>query len=129
MKFKYNLFNLITAIVFVLSFLSLMISYATSFMYYVALVLFMAGFVMLSIVFMKSYLKQRVEDENASDEIIMRLSGGIDGEAYVMADEKQNKKERAKNRTRHFDKLLPFIFCVVIVGLFMFMFIRALIIK
>ena len=77
----------------------------------------------------RSYLKQRVEDENASDEIIMRLSGGIDGEAYVMADEKQNKKERAKNRTRHFDKLLPFIFCVVIVGLFMFMFIRALIIK
>ena len=129
MKFRYNIFNLITAIMFILAFLSLMISYATSIMYYFAMTFFVAGFSMLSVILMKAYLKQKGKDENVADPIIMQLSGGVDGEAYVMADEKQNRRERNRKRTQQFDRLLPFIFSVLLSGLFVFLLIKSIFFK
>ena len=125
MKFRFNVLNLSTAVLFVLAFVSLMISYASHFMYFVAMVFFIVAFAMLAFIMIKIFLKGKEED-NPADPIIMHLSGGADGEAYVMADEKQNKAERKRKRMQKFDRLLPFIFCVLIDMLFIFLFIKSL---
>ena len=114
---------------FVLAFLSLMISYATTIMYYVAMVFFVVGFSMLSVIFIKNYINQSIDDDTIGDPIIMELSGGVDGETYVMTDEKQNKKERRIKRTQKFDRLLPSIFSILAAGLFLFLFIRSIIVN
>ena len=126
MKFKFNVLNLSTAVVFLLAFVSLMASYATQVMYYVAICFFIVGFSLLAVVLMKLYLKKNSEEDNPNDAIIMHLSGGADGETYVMADESQNKAEKKKKRAQKFDKLLPFLFCVLIDALFIFLFIKSL---
>lgn len=127
MKFKYNIFNLITASIFVLAFLSLMISYATSFIYYVAIVLFAAGFAMLSIILMKRYIKNKNIDE-AEAPIVMELSGGVDGETYVMMDETKDKQAKKRKFGQAIEKLLPFIFSSLASLLFLILFIRKLIV-
>ena len=127
MKFKYNIFNLVTASIFVLAFLSLMISYATSFIYYVAIVLFAAGFAMLSIILMQRYIKNKNIDE-AEAPIVMELSGGVDGETYVMMDETKDKQAKKRKFGQTIEKLLPFIFSSLASLLFLILFIRKLIV-
>ena len=127
MKFKYNIFNLVTASIFVLAFLSLMISYATSFIYYVAIVLFAAGFAMLSIILMKRYIKNKNIDE-AEAPIVMELSGGVDGETYVMMDETKDRQAKKRKFGQTIEKLLPFIFSSLASLLFLILFIRKLIV-
>ena len=127
MKFKYNIFNLVTASIFVLAFLSLMISYATSFIYYVAIVLFAAGFAILSIILMKRYIKNKNIDE-AEAPIVMELSGGVDGETYVMMDETKDRQAKKRKFGQTIEKLLPFIFSSLASLLFLILFIRKLIV-
>ncbi len=127
MKFKYNIFNLVTASIFVLAFLSLMISYATSFIYYVAIVLFAVGFAMLSIILMKRYIKNKNIDE-AEAPIVMELSGGVDGETYVMMDETKDRQAKKRKFGQTIEKLLPFIFSSLASLLFLILFIRKLIV-
>ena len=127
MKFKYNIFNLVTASIFVLAFLSLMISYATSFIYYVAIVLFAVGFAMLSTILMKRYIKNKNIDE-AEAPIVMELSGGVDGETYVMMDETKDRQAKKRKFGQTIEKLLPFIFSSLASLLFLILFIRKLIV-
>ena len=124
MKFLFNKFNLITAIVFFAAFVSIMISYATYVMFYPAMALFCAGFVMLSIRFIKNYLQK---PENQFQDIILEKSEGIDGETYVMRDEKTDRRERRKIRFSRFQKLLPIILSILAAALFVFLFINSLI--
>lgn len=124
MKFIFNRFNLITAIVFLLAFVSIMISYATYVMFYPAMVLFCAGFVMLSIRFIKNYIQK---PENQNQDIVMEKSAGIDGETYVMRDEKADKKAKRQKFYSNTQKLLPIIFSLLAAVLFVFLFINSLI--
>lgn len=124
MKFRYNIFNFLTAIMFVLAFLCVMISYATFFMFYPAMVFFEAGFVMLSIKLIKDYTAKKENMEQKEDVIVMELASGEDGEAYVM---QQDKKKKNRKRISGFDSLLPIIFSVLAATLFIYLLISSII--
>lgn len=127
MKFKYNIFNFVTAIVFLLAFLSLMFSYLTSFMYYPAIIFFLAGFVMLSIRFVKNYIKQKKLLDEQQDAIVMELASGQNGETYVMSDPKADKKQAKRRSRRNFEMLLPSIFTILISLIFVYLLISSII--
>ena len=114
MKFKFGVFNTIISATFMLAFLCLMFSYLSSVMYYPAMVLFFAGFVMLSVALLRRYLKQTWMFEEKQDAIVMELAMGQDGEKYVMQSAKQQKKQRRQQRLKNFDRLTPFLICVVV---------------
>ena len=124
MKFRYNIYNFVTAIMFVLAFLCIMISYATSFMFYPAMILFEAGFVMLSIKLIKDYSFKKENMEQKEDVIIMELASGENGESYVM---KEDKKKKKGNRNFNFEKLLPAILSISAAVLFMYLLISTII--
>ena len=124
MKFRYNIFSFITAIMFVLAFFCVMLSYATNFMFYPAMAFFEAGFVMLSIKLIKEYSGQKENMEQKEDVIVMELASGEDGEAYVMSQDKKKKRYR---RSASFDKLLPIIFSILAAALFAYLFISTII--
>lgn len=125
MKFRYNIFNFTIAVMFVLAFLCVMLSYATFFMFYPAIVFFEAGFVMLSIRFIKNYNDNKDSVEQKEDIIIMELASGENGEEYVMKQEKSNKKHKRRNGS--FDKLLPVLFSIFASVLFVYLFVSTLI--
>ena len=92
MKIKFNTFNLIIGISFILAFICLMVSYATYFMFYPSMIFFEAGFVMLSVRLIQAYAKSQKEIEERQEVIVMQLAEGEDGETYVMQDKKKEKK-------------------------------------
>lgn len=127
MKIKFNTFNLIIGISFILAFICLMVSYATYFMFYPSMVFFEAGFVMLSVRLIQAYAKSQKEIEERQEVIVMQLAEGEDGETYVMQDKKKEKKLRRKRRSQRFDRLLPSIFSIGVAILIAYMFISSII--
>ena len=127
MKFKYNLFNFVTAIMFVLAFLCLMVSYATQYMYIPTMVFFEAGFVMLSYILIKSGLKKQQEQDERQEVIVMQLAEGEDGESYVMQSSKQDKKIKRKRRSQLLERYMPAIFAILAAGLIMYMLVSSII--
>ena len=127
MKFRYNILNFTTAIVFLVAFICVMLSYLTQYMFIPALVLFGAGFILLSVSLIISFIKRNKLAEDQQEAIIMELAQGEDGDRYVMLDEKQDKKQKRKRRFANFDRLLPIILSVGISCAFVFMLIRAII--
>ncbi len=127
MKFRYNKLNFSIAIIFILAFLCLMFSYATSFMYIPAMLFFAVGFSMLSYVFLKNYIVLQKEIEQRQETIVMELASGEDGETYVMQDETNNKKMRRRKRSQRFERLLPSIFCIVVAVFMAYMLISSII--
>lgn len=127
MKFRYNVFNFITAISFVLAFLCLMFSYATHIMFFPSMIFFEVGFVMLSIILIKNYIAKQKEVNQMQDAIVMELASGENGETYVMQDEKKDKKSKRKKRSQKFDRLLPSIFTILAAGLILYMVISSFI--
>jgi ABC-type transport system involved in cytochrome bd biosynthesis fused ATPase/permease subunit len=127
MKFKYNIFNFITAIAFVLAFLCLMFSYATQIMFYPSMVFFEVGFVMLSVKLIQNYLAKQNELSQQQETIVMELLSGEDGETYVMQDEKKDKKARRKKRAQKFDRLFPSIFSILAAALILYMLISSIV--
>lgn|SRR5574344_807630 len=128
MKFKYNVFNFVTSIIFMLAFLCLMLSYITSIMFYPTMALFCAGFVMLSIRFIKNYNKQNVQLEQKQETIVMELSSGEDGEKYVMQDDNSSKKARRKKRIDKFDRFLPSLFMIFASILFLYLLVSRIVV-
>ena len=129
MKFRYNIFNFITAIMFVLAFLSIMISYATVYMYYPAIIFFETGFVMLTIRLMKNYLTKKDDLEQKEEVIVMELASGENGDEYVMRQDELNKKGKRKKRSVQFDRLMPVIFSMLASILFMYLLISTIVTK
>lgn len=129
MKFRYNKFYFATAVIFVFAFLSLMFSYLTTAMFYPAMVLFCAGFVMLSITFLKIYKKQTIEMEQRQEMLVMERSVNDGGETYVMQDATLDKKQKRKKRRQNFDRLLPAIVCIVISAVFAYLLISTFVVK
>lgn len=127
MKFKFSVFNLSIAISFMLAFVCLMFSYLTPFMYYPALVLFCAAFILLTVSFIKTYIKNKTISEEQQDAIIMELAMGEDGEKYVMQDSKKAKKQIKQNRRQNLDKLIPIIVSVAFSCLFIYLLITSII--
>ena len=127
MKFKYNIFNFISAIDFVLAFLCLMFSYATQIMFYPSMVFFEVGFVMLSVKLIQNYLAKENELSQQQETIVMELLSGEDGETYVMQDEKKDKKARRKKRAQKFDRLFPSIFSILAAALILYMLISSIV--
>ena len=130
MKFKFSVYSLITSGIFITAFLCLMLSYINSIaviMYYPALVFFCAGFIMLSIAYLKKYLNEKWITDEQQDAIVMELAQGEDGERYVMQDPKQIKKQNRQKRRANFDKLLPFIVFATISCIFVYLLISAII--
>ena len=127
MKFRYNIFNFITGIMFVLAFLCIMISYATFFMYYPAMVFFEAGFVMLSITLLKSAVSKNDDYAQREETIVMELASGENGDAYVMQEEKLSKKKKGKKRNAQFERFVPSILCMLAAVLFLYLLISTII--
>ena len=98
MKRRYNVFNLATAIVFLVAFILLMLSYITQIMFLPATVLFCAGFIMLSVALIKAYLEYQKTQKEVSDAIEMDAASGPDGAEYVVESEKASKKKRKIKR-------------------------------
>ena len=126
MKLKFNTFNLIIGISFILAFICLMVSYATYFMFYPSMAFFEAGFVMLSVRLIQAYAKSQREIEERQEVIVMELAEGEDGETYVMQDKKHDKKLKKKRRRQKFDRLLPSIFSIGAAVLIAYMFISSI---
>jgi hypothetical protein len=112
---------------FLLAFISLMLSYITNFMFFGTCIFFCAGFVMLSITLIKNYISQKQSFEESQDAIIMELAQGEDGEKYVMQNEKQSKKQKRSLRLKNFDRLLPSIFSILAACLFAYLIIQSII--
>ena len=127
MKFRYNVFNFITSILFMLAFLCLMISYATYFMFVFAMVFFCAGFVMLSIRLVTNYAKHKNDREEQLEAIEMELASGVDGEQYVMKTEKNDRRMRAQNRRLAVEKLLPSILSITASLIFAYLIVSTII--
>lgn len=127
MKFRYNIFNFVTAMIFVLAFLCLMISYASVYLFYPTFALFSAGFVMLSIRLIKNYVVQKDSEQESADAIVMELASTDDGETYVMQDEKKDKKLRKKIKKNRLDKLMPIILCIICALIFAYMLVSCII--
>ncbi len=125
MKRRYNIFNLATAIVFLLAFILLMLSYITQIMFLPATVLFCAGFIMLSVALIKAYLEYQKTQKEVSDAIEMDAASGPDGAEYVVESEKESKKKRKIKRYSNFDRLLPIILCLIVAGLFIYLMAKA----
>lgn len=125
MKRRYNIFNLATAIVFLLAFILLMLSYITQIMFLPATVLFCAGFIMLSVALIKAYLEYQKTQKEVSDAIEMDAASGPDGAEYVVESEKESKKKRKIKRYSNFDRLLPIILCLIVAGLFIYLMMKA----
>lgn len=125
MKRRYNIFNLATAIVFLLAFILLMLSYITQIMFLPATVLFCAGFIMLSVALIKAYLEYQKTQKEVSDAIEMDAASGPDGAEYVVESEKASKKQRKIKRYSNFDRLLPIILCLIVAGLFIYLMAKA----
>ena len=127
MKFRYNIFNFITAMCFVLAFLSLMFSYITYFMFYPAMAFFATGFVLLSVRLVKNYVSNKDKIEEQTEAIEMELASGVDGETYVMKAETNDKKARRRMRSLSFQKLLPSMLSIAASCLFIFLLISSII--
>lgn len=127
MKRRYNIFNLATAIVFLVAFILLMLSYITQIMFLPATVLFCAGFIMLSVALIKAYLEYQKTQKEVSDAIEMDAASGSDGAEYVVESEKASKKKRKTKRYSNFDRLLPIILCLIVAGLFIYLMTKAFI--
>ena len=127
MKFKYNIFNFITAIMFLLAFFCLMLSYATHFMYYPTMVFFEAGFVMLSYILIKNGIKKQAEQDERQEVIVMQLAEGEDGETYVMQSDKTNKKAKRKRRSQLLERYMPAVFTILAAGLIMYMLVSSIV--
>ena len=127
MKFKYSVFNFVTAIMFVLAFLCLMVSYATQYMYIPTMVFFEAGFVMLSYILIKSGLKKQQEQDERQEVIVMQLAEGEDGESYVMQSSKQDKKIKRKKRSQFWERFTPAGFSILAAGLILYMIINTIV--
>ena len=127
MKFKFSVFNLSIATSFALAFICLLFSYLTPIMYYPALVLFCVSFILLSINFIISYIKNQKIYQEKQDAIIMELAMGEDGEKYVMQDPKQAKKQNKKNRTQNFERLSPTIVALAFSCLFLYLLVSSII--
>lgn len=125
MKRRYNIFNLATAIVFLVAFILLMLSYITQIMFLPATVLFCAGFIMLSVALIKAYLEYQKTQKEVSDAIEMDAASGPDGAEYVVESEKESKKKRRIKRYSNFDRLLPIILCLIVAGLFIYLMAKA----
>ena len=125
MKRRYNIFNLATAIVFLVAFILLMLSYITQIMFLPATVLFCAGFIILSVALIKAYLEYQKTQKEVSDAIEMDAASGPDGAEYVVESEKESKKKRKIKRYSNFDRLLPIILCLIVAGLFIYLMAKA----
>ena len=127
MKFRYNIFNFVTSICFVLAFLSLMFSYLTYIMFYPAMAFFAAGFVLLSVRLVKNYISNKGQIEEQTEAIEMELASGEDGETYVMKAEKNDKKARRRMRSLSFQKILPSLLSIFASGIFIFLLVSSII--
>lgn len=127
MKFRYNVFNFIISILFVLAFLCLMISYATYFMFVPAMILFCGAFVMLSVRMISNYVKNKDDREEQLEAIEMELASGDDGESYVMKSEKTDKKLRKQNRRIMLEKLMPSILSITASLIFAYLIVSTII--
>ena len=125
MKRRYNIFNLATAIVFLVAFILLMLSCITQIMFLPATVLFCAGFIILSVALIKAYLEYQKTQKEVSDAIEMDAASGPDGAEYVVESEKESKKKRKIKRYSNFDRLLPIILCLIVAGLFIYLMAKA----
>lgn len=124
---KFKILNLITVCCFGVAFVSLMLSYLLSFMFYVTSFAFCAGFVLLSIILAKNYMAQKNMREEKQEAIVMQLAEGEDGEKYVMQTETNSKKERRRKARANFEALIPTIFSVLLGILFAYVFISSII--
>ena len=129
MKFKYNVFNMLTGLMFVFAFLSLMLSYATTIMFFPAMIFFEAGFVMLTILLIRHYIKKTAEIEQQQEAIVMGLASENEGEVYVMQDEKNDRKNRRKKRYKKLERLSPIVFSILASVFFLYLIISTLVTK
>ena len=129
MKFRYNKFYFATAIVFVLAFLCLMFSYLTNAMFYPAMALFCAGFVLLSIAFIKLFNKQNAELAARQDELVMERTVNDGGETYVLQDSANDKKAKRQKSRQKFDRLMPAIFCIASAVLFAYLLMSTIVVN
>ena len=129
MKFKYNVFNFSTAMVFVGAFFCLMLYYLATFMFYPAMLLFAIGFGMLSAILIK-YRKKSIADlEQKQEVLVMERTMNDDGEVFVMRDQAADKRERKKRRRQKRQQLYPIIFSILASCLFVYFFISTLIVR
>lgn len=121
MKFKHNVFNYLTALMFLLAFVFLMLSYATQVMYIPSMIFFEAGFIMLTVVLIRSGVAKQKEQDERQEVIVMELASSEDGEAYVMQTENNNKKLKRKKRSQKFERFMPAMFTIIASALILYM--------
>ena len=129
MKFRYNVFNFSTAMVFVAAFFCLMLYYIAEFMFYPAMAFFAAGFGLLSAILIKFRKKYLADLEQKQEVLVMERTMNDDGETFVMRDQKQDKKERKKRRHQKFQQLLPIIFSIAASAFFTYLLISTLVVN
>lgn len=124
MKFKYNILNFTTSIIFVVAFICLLFTYLTDVMIYVTLGVFTVAFGLLTFSLFKTYLKNSINNKSEDSSLEMEISASDDGtETYVMKD---NLKTRAKSRFSNFDKILPALLSLFVTLVFVFLIIKAI---
>lgn len=107
---KFNKFNLITASLYVLGFIFILLNFLSVYFNLVATILFSVASVMLTISFYFSCKRKNAILEANSEEIIMELSVEDGMETYV-------PKEKKKGKTKEFIETLRIFTPAILSGL------------
>lgn len=120
---KFSKYTWVTIGIFVLAFICVMFDTIWSVLVYPALVLIIAGLVMLTIKFAMQASKKSKHDEMVQQELVMELSVTDEGEQYVLNDKSQKKLKKALRREK-LNGLMPALFCGLMAVVLLFFLIK-----
>lgn len=123
MKIGFSKFQIAIISVFLLAFLSIMLTYVNSIFVYFTLGLLTVGFALLSVMLILNYKKFKLEQLHEKQELIMELSVSEDGEKYVMANSPYTKSQERELKAKKMDRLVPIILSVLTSLMFLYFFI------
>lgn len=91
---------------------------------YPALAMLLVACILLCINVYISKTKQDKEAEIVKEELLMEITMTEEGEEYVMKNNPSSKKYRKMLRRERLNRLMPFIFCVIVTLLVAFLLVR-----
>lgn len=113
-------------ITFLLAIIAIMLNGVVSAMVYVALVLLIIGFALLTVQLYFNISKKSKEDERIKEELLMELAVTEDGEEYVMKNSQSSKKYRKMLRREKFSRFMPVIFSTIVTIVMLFLLIKVI---
>lgn len=118
MKFGFSKNTIITLCIFILAFVFIMLNQLVDLFFYFALVLFLAGFTMLTINSYKKFVLCKKEQKRLKIELLMEIATTENGAEYIVRDTPFSRSEEMALRRDRYNKVitvLTFALCVLVI--------------